>query len=329
MLAYKELDGAVPGSRDLITYDEIADLPEIEVEMWPTEEEQEVFETEGAEAALEPATPAAAPALALEESAAAEAAAATAGASGGGGSAALALEASPEVPSPPSASAIVVIPDGGDYDGADATTAGQLAVVPTVDGMQSAETPPYCLESSTSGSSMAWPAEEAGVLMGGTGSTGPEVQEYLESQEAFSYDDPAAADHHDKYLNTSEEGSSTILIDIGRRRTSSGVLAPTGTEPNENTSENTANTAQEEHGEGSIINGRASDNTGGAAIEQGNRGNGVFLGDGGTNSKGGDTGRGTPVSVEAFEGLVAAEDGAYDPATPFFGLDEVGESPPL
>ena len=33
-LTYKELDGAVPGSRDLITYDSIHDLPDIPVEVW-------------------------------------------------------------------------------------------------------------------------------------------------------------------------------------------------------------------------------------------------------------------------------------------------------
>ena len=332
MLAYKELDGAVPGSRDLITYDEIADLPEIAVETWPTQEDQEAFETAAA-ALLEPA---AAPVLALEDSAAAATAAASAtlaletspeaaeveggGGGGGGGSAAVALAASSEAPrpSPSSNSAVdVLLPDGGDsYGGTDASTRGHLVVVPTtVDGIQGRKMPPYGAWES----SMASQAEEGGASLGGAGSTGPEVREYLETQEAFSYDDdPAAA----------EEGSSAVLIDTGRRR-SNRVLAMPGKQPNRKTSEMFANTAHAARNDASPGSSRVSGSSG-PVFEQGSSTSekGVFLVDGGTGSKRGDTGWDTSLSVEAFVSVGDGDD-AHNLATPFFGLDEVGDCPSL
>ena len=290
MLAYKELDGAVPGSRDLVSYDEIADLPSINVETWPTEEEEEAYRIESAAAAeaeaaalleaspeepvrsaleaspeppLASETPPESPSLlALEESSEQPTSISpslTLEASVEQPLAfpIVALEASPEQqrssssaspeqpasppgmleeassePQPSLSSDFSVLNSGSNAHTEFSTSATtRPGVTPANARLQGVKTPIISLKAFALRSSMDRPREKEGA-----GPTAPEVEDYMESQESFSYDD----DH-----------------------------------------------------------------------------------DSGTGSKGGDAGWGTPVSGEALQGLVEAGDGDYDQATPFFGFDGV------
>lgn len=292
-LSYKTLDGAVPGSKDLVDFDYISEQPDIAVETW--DQQPGSLAVEGQQVLPIPAAPEAA---ALDDT-------------GGTGN------------------------DGGSL------YAAQQYVTGTSDIMgygRLVDEPPGALS-------------QAGVRGGAEGGTGDsEMEEYLDSQQTFTYDSPSAGiskvgqtvdvggDGHsfstpNGVLNTSEGsdnntqgvsgGSSDVALEgkkegakAGPSGVDTGSFAPETwgwATPGSASSDDGGRVESAKSGEfhGGVMDYPAAGPLPSGLREKATANNGK-VGPGG----------GDAVAIGGMEGLLKAEAGEYDPSTPSYGLDE-------
>lgn len=244
-LAYKELDGAVAGSRELITYDYISDQPDIPVETWGSESLLEEY----CGVSQEP-------------------------------------------------TAITLDPNHANYyTGHNMGVATQDMDAATQNGMI-----------------IEWPTE-GDVLQGEGEATGSEVQKYLETQEAFSYDYAAGGYVMEDNVNLGSIGKAAIGT------SEPGLLEERDRQELQHQWEWAA---YDEQGIGNSEDRRVG---AGALYKEGEEAGCIF--DGSATTAAADveeaaaTGWGTGANAEELDGLVTAKDSEYVPATLSYGMDAI------